>query len=60
MRQGREEDAEGRCVGRGCGEEGRPRWRAGTMVAGLTFVPNVLVFLLQILEGSSAWEQEGG
>lgn len=30
------------------------------MVAGLTFVPNVLVFLLQILEGSSAWEQEGG
>ena len=30
------------------------------MAAGPTFIPNVLVFLLRVLEGSPVWEQEGG
>lgn len=48
------------CREGGVWAEGRPRWRVGMMAAGPTFIPNVLVFLLWVLEGSPVWEQEGG
>ena len=50
----------GTCVGRECvgkKEDCGGQW--GVMVVGLTCIPNILILLLSVLEGSPAWEQEG-
>lgn len=56
---GKRKTLRGACVGRECERKGQGgEWEV--MVAGLTFMPHVLVLLLSVMEGSPAWEGKGG
>lgn len=45
--------------GGGLGRKRKTQVTVGVMVAGLTFIPGVLVILFRVFEGLPEWEQEG-
>lgn len=45
--------------GGGVGRRRKTQVRVGMLVAGLTFIPGVLVILFRVLGGLPEWEREG-